>query len=129
MLWEAHSTGGLGDVALARSDYDEARDRYEQALRLYQQVGSVPDEAYCIARLGDIALARSDHDQARARFEQALPLARAIPEPHLVGWILVRLARLDPACGKRSQHWAAARQAWASIGRDDLIESIQAEFQ
>ena len=47
---------------------------YEQALPLYQRVGSVLGEASCIKGLGDIALDRSDHDGARARYEQALPL-------------------------------------------------------
>ena len=129
VLDEADCIQCLGEVAVDRSDYDEARDRYEQALPLYRQVGGVLNEAHCIARLGDIALARSDHDEARDRYQQALPLYRAIPEPYPVGWMLVHLARLDLSGDDRARYWAAARQAWASIGRDDLIESIQAEFQ
>jgi tetratricopeptide (TPR) repeat protein len=129
VLGEASCVKGLGNLALRRSDYDGAQARYEQALPLYQRVGSVAAEANCNNSLGEVALRRSDYDGAQARYEQALLLYQAIPEPYSTGWTLVRLARLDSAESERAHHWRAAREAWASIGRDDLIESIKAEFE
>jgi hypothetical protein len=86
-------------------------------------------EAGCIQSLGDVARDRSDLQTAQAQYEQALALYKAIPDPFSIGWALVRLARLEPADEARTRRWVAAREAWASIGRDDLIEERKDEFE
>jgi tetratricopeptide (TPR) repeat protein len=78
VLLEARCFSARANLALARSDHDGARSRYEEALPLYRRVGSVLGEANCTRSLGDIALRRSDHDGARSLYEEALLLFRRV---------------------------------------------------
>jgi tetratricopeptide (TPR) repeat protein len=65
----------IGVLASARSDYETARQRFEEALPLYRTVESVVGKAECSLRLGNLAL-RSDLEKARQHYEEALPLYR-----------------------------------------------------
>jgi hypothetical protein len=67
--------------------------------------------------------------RGQGQAEALAALYEAIREPYSIGWALVRLARLDPVDSQRTRHWQAACQAWTSIGRDDLIARVQAEFE
>jgi hypothetical protein len=128
LLGEANCIKSLGDIALERSHNDIAGSAYERSLPLYRRIGDVLGEANCIKGFGDIALARSDRAAARAAYDQALPLYQAVREPYSIGWTSVRLARLVPSPNDRRRHWDTACRAWASIGRNDLIESLRTEF-
>lgn len=118
----------LGINAFVRWQYEEARARYEQALPLYRQVGSVLGEANCIWGLGDIALANNDEQSAGERFDAALQLYERIPEPDSIGQMRLRLALLADSEVARAGHVQAARQAWQSINRPDLVQELDEEF-
>jgi tetratricopeptide (TPR) repeat protein len=121
VLGEANCIQSLGDIALARSDHNGVRERYEAALLLYRKVGDVQGEANCVQSLGDIDAANKDIASARRRWSEALALYGRIPEPYSIGSTHVRLARRAATPAEAAAHREAARRAWASIGRADLI--------
>ncbi|MEW6747682.1 MAG: tetratricopeptide repeat protein [Planctomycetota bacterium] len=128
MLGEANSIYNLGSVALVLSDYDNALHSYEDALDLYKRVGDILGEANCMYALGQIASARGDGEAACAQYEEALTRYRLISEPYSIGRTHRRLALSAADNYQRRLHLDAAKDAWQSIGRDDLVKSLIEEF-
>ncbi|MFS8066282.1 MAG: tetratricopeptide repeat protein [Byssovorax sp.] len=128
VLGEANCIHRLGDIALERSTYEGARTLYEAALPLYRRVGSVLGEAHCILSLGSLARVRSDRDSARALFERALHLYQRLPDPYSVGSAHEKLAQVTEDAELRHKHLEAARAAWTSIGRADLVALLEPQI-
>jgi tetratricopeptide (TPR) repeat protein len=128
LLGQANCIIGLGDIARERSDYDTAQARYQEARSLFKQAGQLTGQANCLLSFGDIARARSDHPTAQAHYEQALALYQQIPNPYSIGWAHRQLARVAESEAERRQHAQAARVAWTSIDRTDLIQELADEF-
>jgi tetratricopeptide (TPR) repeat protein len=122
VLGEANCTQSLGDIAFLLPDHEVAEATYERALSLYRRIGDLLGEANCIQSLGDIALGRSADGSAYAAYEQALVLYTKVSAPLSIGWMRLRLSRTVSNEDERARHRDAARVAWASIDRVDLIE-------
>ena len=127
LLGEANCIRRLGDIALDRSDYETARTRSEEALPLYRRVGDVLGEANCIQNLGDIAAAQGRTAAATEQYGAAIGLYQSISEPYSIGRTYRRLAHITGGA-ERAANVAKARAAWQSIGRSDLVASLDREF-
>ena len=128
VLAEANCISGLGEIAVARSQYDLARTNYEGALALYKQARDLRGEANCAKNLGFIAIARSDRETAGTFLKIALNIYQQISEAYLVGMTHRMLAKLTFDTDERESHVMAARIAFEEIRRDDLIAQLRSEF-
>jgi len=81
-------------------------------------------EANCIQCLGDIDEAEGEIEPARGRWREALALYAKISRPYSIGSAHFRLARHASTPEEAAEHREAARQAWESIDRPDLIEQF-----
>jgi len=123
---EGNSLSALGDVAFRCADYETARARYDQAMPLYRRILDRRGKANSLVRFGDIESVQGNRAIAEERYHNALRLFSEISDQYSIGLVHQRLATVTG--GKdRESHLAAARAAWARIGRQDLIESLELE--
>lgn len=127
MVGEANCIFGLGNVAMNIADRGTASELIEQARQIYMRVGAILGEANCSRSFGDIAYRAGDHSEARRSWVDSLALFQKVTEPRSIGEIIRRLARVSEGA-ERAAHVAAARAAFASIDRPDLIAELDAEF-
>jgi len=121
---------GMGDVALARSNYAEAGTRYEEALARCE-AGDALGKANCIQGLGDVALRQADHEAARARYEQALPRYRAAGDAlgeanciQRLGDVVLERSDHDAARTRYEEALDLYREAGDALGEANCIHSL-----
>ncbi|MFF8729844.1 BTAD domain-containing putative transcriptional regulator [Streptomyces sp. NPDC015171] len=67
----AQVCGAAGEAAMARGRYAQARDEYEEALRLAYEVGAYAESPFLIARLAEVAYRHGDPEAALAALDEA----------------------------------------------------------
>ncbi|HEY7490962.1 MAG TPA: hypothetical protein VIH59_07635 [Candidatus Tectomicrobia bacterium] len=116
----------LGDIALACSEHQETRQRYEAALPSTGRGRAGRSHLYSAP--GGLTLARSEPQEAHKAFEAALTWYARIPEAYSIGEAHRRLACLTPDSAARMRHVQAARTAWEGIDRPDLLAALEREL-
>jgi len=109
--------GALGQVALNRGDYPEARARFEEALALARDLGDRSSEGNWVGGLGDIASSLGDYPEARARYQEALAIARDLGDRSSEGRWVGSLGDVARNLGDYPEARARIEEALA-IGRD-----------
>ncbi|MHB6908351.1 ATP-binding protein [Streptomyces sp. DB-54] len=145
---QAQALNGLGHLALRTGRLPQARDHFEQALRLRESVGYRRGAALSRIRLAETALAADDPGTAVGHLRRAHTELTAEEEHYeaaralaLLGRALVRAgdhdagtARLRAAlaafreAGARSQHWQGRSLEWlgqAAQERGDRAEAAR----
>lgn len=128
VLGEANCIKSLGDIAFERLEYVVAAEYYEQAKSLYLAVDGLLGEANCLKSLGDIAFREGRTEEAAKLWSTALDLYESLSAPYSIGEVHYRLARIAVSDADRDQHIEAARGAWQSIDRFDLITDMEKQF-
>lgn len=75
---EAHVLVALGVLAFRTGNLEEARTRYEKALKTYQNIHARMGVANAFWALGDLFFRTGDFEEAQRRFEEALDIYQEI---------------------------------------------------
>ncbi|MFI1681352.1 AfsR/SARP family transcriptional regulator [Streptomyces sp. NPDC020607] len=67
----AQVCSAAGEAAMARSNHEEARVEYEEALRLAHEVGAFAESSFLLARLAEVAYREGDRDVATKVLDEA----------------------------------------------------------
>jgi tetratricopeptide (TPR) repeat protein len=91
---EAETLNYLGALAIARHLPDQARERYEDALRLARTISSAMDEAAALEGIATACRLLADYAQAAGRLQQALTIYQAMPSPADAARVEAELAQI-----------------------------------
>ncbi|MGB3458639.1 MAG: tetratricopeptide repeat protein [Halobacteriota archaeon] len=91
----ARALHGLATVDLNQGDYENAREKFQSALEINQQIGNRAGEAYTLHQLATIDLNQGDYETAREKFQTALEIKQQIGDMAGEAATLHNLATID----------------------------------
>ncbi|MFC9130256.1 BTAD domain-containing putative transcriptional regulator [Streptomyces sp. NPDC057099] len=113
----AQVCSAVGEAAMARGRFEEAKGEYEEALRLAYEVGAYAESPFLIARLAEIAYRAGDRPAALAALDEASAAADRYAVADSKAFVLLlraqmaleegHIARARELCG--AAHVEAAR--------------------
>jgi predicted ATPase/DNA-binding SARP family transcriptional activator len=90
----AQVCSAAGEAAMARSRFDEAKDEYEEALRLAYEVGAYAETPFLMARLAEIAYREGEPPRALALLDEASAAAERYGVPDTRAFVCLLRAQL-----------------------------------
>ncbi|MGC5566994.1 BTAD domain-containing putative transcriptional regulator [Streptomyces sp. FR-108] len=109
----AQVCGAVGEAAMARSRFEEAKEEFEEALRLAHEVRAYAEKPFLIARLGEIAYREGDRAAALRALDEATAAADRYAVPDSRAFVLLVRAQMaldDREFGRARELCEAARQ-------------------
>jgi non-specific serine/threonine protein kinase len=116
--WLTLAVNTLGRMAFYEGRIAEARERHEDALARYRQMGDCWEIAHSLANLADVAQVEGRHADARAQLEEAVALYRDLGDRQGVVHCIEGLAALASALAEPER--AVGLVAAATAIRDAL---------
>lgn len=121
---EASRVFQSGDDFWHAQKYDEARENYEKAARLYNANNDPEGEAFALARLGELELSLDNYDKALMVLDSAAALAlEGFEAQNTYADILIKLSKVFLAKGDAAKAIKIVRDAEKTaqeIGNKDL---------
>ncbi len=119
--------GRLGHIKMDQERWDEAREIYEEAVRVCRDAGDSLGLAHKTRHLGDVHRHQRQDDLARTCYEEALTLYRKHPDPPKLDLAnaVCRLANLDEAEGWKDSArslWAEAKDLYAELSMQEGVD-------
>jgi tetratricopeptide (TPR) repeat protein len=124
---KANVLQAIGDVQQFRDDRDAALESYNEALKLFRQVGAKLGEANVYLSLGGAKRTDKNYEGARMDFQNAFDIYCMIGDQYSQGRALYRLGDClsdEEKYKEAITQYEKAIQLWMAIGITDLVESI-----
>ncbi len=134
----------LGDLSLSECDFEEARDKFEQAAAICRKRAYVAETAQCTSYLAAVALELGEYERASSYLKQALQMHENARETHNAIWDRYKRGQIacargefghaevefEECCKAFQQMSATVGEAWSvyelgkiSLYKEDLAEA------
>lgn len=110
-LLEAEHLRELGSIERTQSNYQQALQCFEQALRIFQKYGAPASEGYVLGNIGSVHREQGQFEQATQCVQQGLTLVRSVNDKRGEGTLLGIFGNIYRVQGKHERALDLFKQA------------------
>jgi predicted ATPase/DNA-binding XRE family transcriptional regulator len=126
----------LGQIAMAMSQNDRAKECFQESVNQFSNYGDSPDLAIALVYLGKCLTASQELDKARREFKKVIHIGQGLNIFYLTYWGLINLAKVFMEEGQPEKAFEIALvlqqySVESKVVRDDykrLLADLQARF-